>query len=622
MLSKKLLIWIITWVVWIGWVWAWYITTQNKTPNQTGVSVVNNNWTVDIFANNEEINPDLLNKQKQQEEELTNKPNSNLSLLAGVKTKKDEKVEQSSHNFFVLNTLTIQDKTYIDTINNYIDTLKINGYNTYAFYELTNWGLWDNGCTVKFNGGPQEKMSIFSTINKFSFTDTLVNFNNISKKNKSIKLFILWDTINENCNREEVINNLQSLIGTDNNNIFVIWLNKEQNAGRAEQVTKEDIFFNNLSIKTGIQYLKVKNAGKLSEILNARIYPIQSGNWNLLQEGINAELLFFDTSNNPTAAMVSVYHQKWSTFIKQWEYTNDSITQLALVPWTYYFEIRDISSNMIIKTEQTVINSTQKFKKSFYFRKTKLASSVKNEAGKAVLANYEIYDTLNGNYLLKEQKWAETFNFELSPWKYKLKVKTNNKFQFEEDILVEGQWILNFDFKEEQRKLKVNVKNSDGTIKQDVLVKVYTMEWDNIFSLQWWEVETVLWAWSYKVEAIDINSSSKVNRNANVSSVAPTTTIELTFRTAPTILDVGKNPLMIRIYDKKTYDAYPKDSVEKQKIALRSISWSWKLKLNLFPWEYAVDMFNINWQIIWSKSFYVWDFDDNNISLEDAIRWF
>lgn len=620
MFSKKVIYWIIIWLVSIWWVGAWYIT-QNGSPGQSGPSGVNNNQNNgNIFNNNtEEVNPDLLNQEnKEEEEEKIN----NLSLLAWVTTKPKEKVEQNSHNFFVMNNLTIQDKIYVDTINNYIETLQINGYKNYAFYELSNGGLGDNNCTNKFNGWVKDKLSIFSTINKFSFADTLINFNNVSKKNKSIKLFILWDNINANCNTEEDINNLQKLIWTDNNNVFIVWLNKEQNSWREEQTTKKDIFFNNLSVKTGIQYIKVKNPWKLAELLNARIYPIQSGNGNLLNESINAELLFFDASNNPTAAKVSVFHQKWSSFIKQWDYTNDTITQLALVPGNYYFEVRDLSSNMIIKTEQTIINSTNKYKKSFYFRKTKLSSSVKNEAWKAVLANYEIIDVLNGNYLLKEVRNVDTFNFELSPGKYKLRVKTHNKFQFNEEILVEWQANLNFEFKEEQRKLKVSVKNSDGTIKQDVLVNVYTLENDNIFSLQWGDVETTLWAWSYRVEAVDINSWSKVTRNVNVSSAAPSTSVELTFRTAPTILDVGPNPLMVRIYDKKTYDAYPKDSVDKQKLALRSMSWSGKLKLNLFPWEYAVDMFNISWQIVGSKSFYVWDFDTNNVSLEDAIRGF
>lgn len=599
------------------WGGGYYYLTKDKTPqSEQGASNVQQEIKID-FQSNKEEGTNLLNDHNNKDN--TTKEVVEPSRLTTIIQEREQWATQAeNYSFVILNNVNIQDKDYVEVFNQYIDNLKINGFKNYVFYEMTNAWLNDLLCSEKFNATKTEKFNLFSSLNKLSYIDTIVRFKKIANNNPTMKLFILWDSV-DSCNNIQEISRALPELWTNNNNIFIIGLNKTATSGQAWTVSKEEEYLNELSIKTGIQYIKVKNPWVLSDTVNAKIYPINFWRANLLNEDINAELLFFDADNNTTAAKVSVYRQKWSTFLKHWEYTNDSITQLSLQPWTYYFEIRDLSSNMIIRTEKEVINSTKKYKRHFYFRKTKATIRIDNEEDKPVLGDFMITDLSNWGFLFKEAKGVSQIIQDLSPWKYNIRVNTHNKFFFSEDVVIEWQPDIEIKFREENKTIRVKVLYWEGNIKNDAVVKIFNSNGDNIYTLQWGDVSATVGAWQYKIEAVDINSGSKVSREVNVSKAAPSTTFDLTFKSMPTIIDVWDNPLMLRIYEKQVYDSLSWWPIDKQKNALRSISGSRQLKMNFLAWDYHIDVFNIDGKHLGSKTFNVWDFDENFVSLNDGI---
>ena len=530
--------------------------------------------------------------------QTTSTPNK-LTQITGRKTQKTQ-----MYNFFVLNSLNIQEKSYVDTINGYLETLKLNGFTEYTSYLMNNAGLDDKRCSVKFNAQEGE-MKLLASMQKISFVELLNTFNKVSNGNKGIKLFIVGDNVDFSCNPEIEIDALQKIIGTNNNNIVIIGLNKQENAGKAGAITKSESYFNLMKEKLGVQYIKAKNAGALSEHLNAKIYPINVGNNSALNSNINAELLFFDENNNPTAATVTVYNKRGTIYNRYGEYTNDGATQIALPPGTYYFEVRDINNGLIQKTEPKIINNSQKFKQSFYFRKVKTTVRTINKEGMPVVSTFEILDRDNSNNRIAEGKNTSQLLVDLLPERYLVKVRTANNYTFSKEVELDGKdKNYELEFKEEEKKLEITVRTNEMDIKKDVVVKVFNNDGENVYSASGGEISTVVGVGSYTVEATDSSTNTKVTKKFEVSASMPTTTVEIVFKTSSVVLDIGSTPAMLRLYDKKIYDDV-KTSDKKESFALRSVSGSGKMKMNLMPGEYVVEMSNINGKQVGVKTFIV-----------------
>jgi len=526
------------------------------------------------------------------------------------------KINKDISTIIVFNQLSMADKPYVDYLNTYMWNLKNQMLNDYVFYSIDEKGnsLWTTvSCWKKFSGIKKDNFSVFQTIKNLDFLEVIKVFKLITKNDQNAKLFIVGDSLSTECNNEQSIKWLRAEIGSSNVNIYILWTNFSEDTLNYEMRMN---FYKKLAIDLWVQYVKIKSPSDFSTFINTKLYPLEAWQWNLINATTNTEIMFFDENWVSTTASTIIYQKKWSIFIKYGEFINEWILQLSLLPGIYYFDSIDSVKWIKVKTEPKTINDTLKYKESMYFRKTKLNVNVFSEKWEPVLASMKITDSNNGDFLIKDVKDTSAFIYDMLPWSYKLEVRTKDRFIFIDDIIVTWQKSIDKTYKTIKWKLKINVKNETWTKKDNVFVKIINGYSENIFNLTWWENEVELGWGSYIIEVTDSSSWNKITKNITLSEKNPSSEVEIIFSSINITLNVGLEPVMFRFYYAKDYPLLPENEVERKKMALKSISWSGKMKLSLMPWDYTIESFNFKDEKVWTKNITIDDMSWTEYSLD------
>jgi len=556
----------------------------------------------------------LLNKTKEEKKQNNNASISLVSNNNTIKTNKttNSNIDSSINSVIILNQLTLSEKPYIEYLNTYINNLKIQWLNDYKFYLIKGknniWTCWNT-----FAWEEKTSFDIFNIIKDIDYIESIRAFKKISSKDKTAKLFIIWDSVSTLCNNDLNINWLKNEIWSANINIFIIWT---ENQNDPNNIIK-DSFFKKLSLELWIQYIKIKSPWEFSNLINTKLYPLELWNGNLINQTINTEILFYDNDWNSTSVTTTVYQKKWSIFNKYWEYVNDWLLQLSLLPWIYYFEMVDNIKWIKVKTEPKTINDTLKYKEKIFFRKTKLNINVLNEQKDPVLSNITIKDLNNWWFILKDIKNTSSLIEELNPWKYELEVKTFDKFIFKDTLELFWQTNIDKEYLTKKWKVQINVKNEIWNIKDNVIVKIYNWNNEQVFVWNGWKIETELWWGTYNVSVEDATSWNIIKDTFTLSANVPSESIDVIFKSIQVVLDIWDTPKMLRFYYNKDYELLPENADEKRKLAFKNISWSWKMKVNLMMWDYVIELFDFNNQYIWNKKISVDDMNSTTFTLYD-----
>lgn len=620
-MSKRRLYFIITFVLLATWVVAYFVDSVLFSWKILGW-IINNSDTVD--TNWVEWWVNLLNKWEQKQDIINTDTTANggVSLVSkttienGIKPDSKVVVKNETASVIIFNQLNMSDKPYVDYLNTYVGNLKAQSLTDYTFYLLEEkWSSLWSSCSTKFWIWKRDSFNVFQTIKNLDFIQAIRVFKKMSKTDPTAKLFIIGDAVSTDCNSDENIKWLRSEVGSSNSNIYIIWTNYDEGSQNFEI---RMAFFKKLAIDIGVQYIKAKSPAEFSTLINTKLYPLEAWKWNLLNATINTELLFFDENGVSTAATTIVYQKKWSIFIKYGEFVNDGSLQLSLLPGIYYFESLDTLKWISVKTEPKTINDTLKFKESVYFRKTKLNVNVFNENDEPVIWSMKISDANNGWFIIKEVKETSAFVYDLLPGHYSLEVKTKDKFVFMDDIVVTGQKTIDKKYVTRKWKLSITVKNESWSIKDNVFVKVFNWYKDNVFSGNGWKQSIVIGWGTYTIDVEDSSSGNKISKTVTLSEKNPTTDVEIMFTSMNITLDIWNDPKMLRFYYDKDYATLPLNENEKKKLALKSISWSQKMRMDLMPWTYVIEIFNFKDEKTWMKRITVDDMSWTEYSLTDS----
>lgn len=601
---KSIIVWILLFI-WISFsiVYSFYIIIQDdnirneiidevtvdiseEIDNENNI-VSNNTWSSNWWSIiNGGLNSSLINIRKEEEKTV-------LTEIIDSENKQNTKTINKLKNIIILNNWISWNNKIIPLINNYIENINENNIKDIQFLTINNTS--SNNCKDTFSIKKVSKYSPFDRLsNDLKILNLLEYIKEIDKTNDTFYI-INWNNLNYNCNNIEEIKLFLSKNKDINFKNVIILKNKNS-------AEINDNFFENLTLYSGIKYKEISDLYEYENILNKNIYSFNnSWSWILSNKKINTQIYFYDQNEDLYAWELRIYKKEWNNFNIIQKLNVSEKYYWDLNPWIYYFVAYDPISKIKYTTDPVTININNPFEYNFIFRETKLEIKIIDEDNKPLLWN------INIKYEWTLEKYDQNYNNKSNlilywkPWDYEIKVLipwTNDNFI--EKFSLKWEKFITKSYKTTKNPLTITVYENWRNLKENVIISIIKNN-ETIKQKSGSTFETELSTWTYMVNVKDITSWIILSKEINIKEQFNWEDISFLFETQQVNFDIWRDPKIIKLYTKNFYP---------NKV-LSSFSGTGIKNIKLIPWEYIIEVYDINKELIKKENITVDTFFEN-----------